>query len=271
MKKKQVDYIRLSRIHSLNKKVELKFEDFYGIEVLDIIFFNAFDKEDNEWEAQIKKCRKQLSKYDIDGAAYYVEESLKSLWSKGTQSFVARKRELLNERLIIIKTLSNVALKTEERKRILLCLGSDKWSYKELEWILLVVKDLFEDIYLCVKSSVSGIERLCNNLYEQWGVAVNRCEEADINSLFFHGVFFFVKCWEPWCETIAYENAYMISEKDDDREIARKGNGNHLYSGMEYKVDGKEIPYQMAVDLIYQDRENNRKIESTIIDIYEVK
>lgn len=271
MKKRQVDYIRLFRIHSLNKKVELKFEDCLGIQVLDIIFYNAFDKEDDEWEIQIKKCRKQLSKYDIHGAAYYVEESLKSLWSKGTQSFLARKRELLNERLVIIKTLSDVNLKKEERKRILLCLDSDKYSFKELEWILLEVKDLFEDIYLFVKTPISGVERLCNNLYEQWGLAVNRCEEADVNTLFFHGVFFFVKCWEPWCETIVYENAYMISEKEDDREIAGKGKGKHLYSGMEYQVDGKEIPYQMAVDLLYQDRENNRKIESTIIDIYEVK
>ena len=151
-----------------------------------------------------------------------------------------------------------------QRCSMLIMLGSREWSHKDILSIVVTAKDYYEDISIAVKADYIGVEQLAETMYEEWGVVLHllQKEEPVLENMDF--VLFLLEKWDrSILEQYDYRNAYLVLEKEEirlKRRYAEKWGRSKiselrkrcLYSGLAYEMKEKKLPYQMSVDIAYQ-------------------
>ena len=80
-------------------------------------------------------------------------------------------------------------------------------------------------------------------------------------------------CWQEYIKKYSFCSGYIVLE--DDSGLLRSPAGNRkqtkLYSGLVYMCHGKQLPYQMAVNIFDQNPELYRDFAITSVDIYSIE
>ncbi len=176
--------------------------------------------------------------------------------------FDLRKQELLKNVGRIVKLLQSHISK-KKRKKLLVVLHSEKWNKCEMCDLLLEVKKYYEDIYIVYQGKKAEMESIADYFYRECGVELHLYYEQDGRSLEVDTVLFLVKEWSTFYQQFGYRNGYVIAEQEQGirrRKMGYEGGGmkcllsdRMLYAGLAYKCERKEIPYELALPIVYHD------------------
>lgn len=175
--------------------------------------------------------------------------------------FFLRKRELLYNIGEIIAFLHS-QITTNKRKRLLLVLHSKEWTQSEIIALLIEVRKFYEDIYMVCQAKRTESESIAKYFYEEFGVVLHLIYE-DGRSLDVDTVFFLVKEWNAYYQQFGYRNGYVITEHDmkirrEKKEYIRNDDkctaiNRMIYAGLAYGCAKKDIPYELALPIVYHD------------------
>lgn len=273
MKKISVDYTKIYHMESQVNKIVVTPHVLEDYTVLEIVLCSRYKPEEEIGDKYLRKVvkllKKNIRKYDMKNSVFYMDKDIEMLFGKENMGFLARKEELFSNRYEICKALRDY--KEQERKSVLMVLDEDILNVRELELLLLTIKDFFEDITIYCETEKNDINRVRRFLYEGWGVCVNRVLELRETKTY-DAAFFSISDWKKEYGKCGVKKAYLLSKKENLSTELYKGNHGvtRIFSGMEYIYKNKTIPYQMAVDCLYQKGENH-KIKPTSVAICEMK
>lgn len=278
--KEKIDYIYFCYRKDKKNKVQLIRENMAQIQVLKvevIVNGNRAEKiKGNERARQrvINKIKKELKQYQLDNCVVGAQQAMARELQIEEQLFRARKKELLENRKKIMAWLhSKAAVQQKGRMTFLFVLNSTEWTKKDLIAILLEVKNYYEDICILVKESGIYLEQVVKLLYEEWGVVLRVLSEEEALAENVDSALFLMDCWQDYINRYSFQNGYVVLEDDSGllRRSVADGKHKKLYSGLVYMCHGKQLPYQMAVNIFYQNLEFYRNFVITSVDIYSVE
>lgn len=252
-KKSEIDYIYFSEC-TTKKGVRLGIKQEAGIHVLQVKAGLPLKK---------RKIKRLLKKYQLNHSAFGADIKMAEQLELNEMLFQARKQELMRERERIFLQFKGKC-ERDKRHSMLIMLGSREWSHKDLLSILVTAKDYYEDISIAVKADYIGVEQLAETMYEEWGVVLHLLQKEDSVPENIDFVLFLLEKWErSILEQYNYQNAYLVLEMEETRLKRRyaekwgmprvsERKKKYLYSGLAYETEGKKLPYQMSVDIAYQ-------------------
>lgn len=289
--KERIDYIYFNCREAKRERIDFREGDMAGISVVEVTLCKRLSqkkkrKENGDDKGKIdekkefmtkkilKKIEKKLRNYGIKGSVLGAEEKTAQQLNMEDLLFQARKMELMRQRKFIFEKLR--VEEREGRSSMLLVLDSLKWNSQDVLSILLTAKDYYEDIYITVKQDFAGIGRIVDCLYEEWGVVLHVClKEMEIQSLEYDFVLFLLETREKQIvKKYMFHKAYIVM--DTEEGIIRKKEKRYndtwgcLYSGLLYEKQHKQIPYQMAVNIAYQNPILYSEFHVSFIAIYRV-
>lgn len=278
--KEKVDYIYFCYKKGRKNRVRLERDNIAQIQVLEVDVTvkgnqaESIRENDKASQRLIKKIKKGLNRYQTDNCVIGAQQAMARELQLERQLFQARKRELLENRKEIIACLhSRVAVQQNRRKSFLFVLDSTEWTKKDFISILLEVKNYYEDISIVVKKNSIYLERIVELLYEEWGVVLRVLSEAEALAENVDSALFLMDCWKEAIKRYSCCSGYIVLE--DDSGLFRRPAGNtkqtKLYSGLVYMCHGKQLPYQMAVNIFDQNPELYRDFAITSVDIYSIE
>lgn len=289
--KERIDYIYFNYREAKRERIDVQRGDMEGISAVGVTLWkclsykkkkkeNSTDKEKNNEKEKfitkkiLKKMKWKLKNYQIKGCVLGAEEKTAQQLNIADLLFQARKMEMIRQKKFIFEKLR--VEKEEGRGCMLLVLDSLKWNAQDVLSILLTAKDYYEDIYITVQDGFTGLDRIAECLYEEWGVVLHVCSgEAEMQPLEYDFILFLLKSWEKQLvKKYMFRKAYIVM--DTEEGIIRKKEGKCkdtwgcLYSGLLYEKQHKQIPYQMAVNIAYQNPTLYKEFRVSFIAIYRV-
>lgn len=281
--RERIDYIYFHCRKAGKDKINFRKVEIEGIGVIEITLLKKetsgkkrkSDREKNFFtERVLRKMERKLEKYQIPNAVLGADEKTAKLLDIEDLLFQARKAELLHRKNYILRHLKTGG--KEKRKSMLLVLESKKWNARDILSILSTAKDYYEDINVILEEDTVGISRIAECLYEEWGLVLHICSrEAEIKISEYDFVLFLLRKWKR--QTIrryTFCKAYIVM--DTEEGIVRKVEAEcedscgSIYSGFQYEKQHKPIPYQMAVNISYQNPLLYTEFNVSFIAIYRV-
>lgn len=271
-KKKQIDYIFICQKWGRWNRIIPLLETVAGISVLKLMVTEPRKRIrnhgdiDNASEYLQKKLKKVAKWYQIEhcvvGADFAMTEKLQLM----DASFQARKKELLDhgKELIQGRGMDNVT--NFEWKSFLLVLDSEQWSQQEVLLFLMTAKEYYIDLNIVVKKNKIKLEQMAAFLYDEWGIVLHILPEKTAMKSKMDFALFLLERWKDAVYGYSINKGYVVAE--NERGMIRSRRNGNLYTGFVYECDGQELPYQMAVDIFYQNPELYNKFAITFIDIY---
>lgn len=278
--KEKIDYIYFCYKKGRKNRVQFERENIVQIQVLKVDVTVKGNQAENIRENEKarrrleKKLKKRFNRYQTDNCVIGAQQAIARELQLERQLFGARKRELLENRKKIISCLcSKVAVPQNRRKSFLFVLDSTEWTKKDFVSILLEVKNYYEDISIVVKKNSIYLERIVELLYEEWGVVLQVLSEEEALAENVDSALILLDCWQEYIKKYSFCSGYIVLE--DDSGLLRSPAGNRkqtkLYSGLVYMCHGKQLPYQMAVNIFDQNPELYRDFAITSVDIYSIE
>lgn len=270
--KEKIDYIYFDYQESKRNGVLFQREELAGIAILKVIIrikkrkrkpkkecINSEKSPQKEIclsDRMMKKIKKEIKRYQTEGCVLGADREIADQLELTDALFQARKLEMLQQRNFIFKQLRPE--NKEGRNRMLLILESRKWNLKEILSLLLTAKDYYEDIYVAYEEDFFGIDRITEYLYEECGVVLhvqNKERTAKVQEYDF--VLLLLEKWEDrLVRKYAFHRAYVVMEEERgmirNAEKELKDKWGILYSGLVYKKQHEQLPYQMAVNIACQ-------------------
>lgn len=278
--KEKIDYIYFCYKKGRKNRVQFERENIVQIQVLKVDVTVKGNQAENIRENEKarrrleKKLKKRFNRYQTDNCVIGAQQAMARELQLERQLFGARKRELLENRKKIISCLcSKVAVPQNRRKSFLFVLDSTEWTKKDFVSILLEVKNYYEDISIVVKKNSIYLERIVELLYEEWGVVLQVLSEEEALAENVDSALILLDCWQEYIKKYSFCSGYIVLE--DDSGLLRSPAGNRkqtkMYSGLVYMCHGKQLPYQMAVNIFDQNPELYRDFAITSVDIYSIE
>lgn len=203
--------------------------------------------------------------------------------------FEMKKKELLENITRIIEYLRGQIGK-EGRRTFLLTIQSERWNQNEIEELLSIVKNRYENIYIHNQTDNLDTEGLAKYFYEEYGIVLHFIDNLQIRKLKIDTALFLVKYWKEECAMTSCCNGYVVAEFDHHQRTRRKRlretkiaeenkaeKKTEIYMGFVYSYCGKQIPYELAVVmrnhayLQHLLNLNRTKNEISIVAIYGVE
>lgn len=273
LKSKDVDYLTLQWMETEKNGVSLKEHMLGDCLILDLIWCNSYGCDattyKQQWEREIKKMKRKISGYRVCSSAIHMDEVMEQVVNKEGFAYLGRKQELLSNRYAICKELRGKM--DSGRKKILIQLEDFMLNYLELEKLLLAVKDSFEDILIYTTKEGAMLKKMTQQLQKNWGVVVEQIFDEKGLPKDCDGGIACVQNYRQILSKTKIERMYILCKEEWD--IGTKLSdvpAKKIYAGFCYRYKGMELPYQMAVDYLYQ-RPENQKIDASFIDIYTLK
>lgn len=278
--KEKIDYIYFCCKKGRKNRVQLEREAIAQIQVLKIevtVKGNQTESIRGNGKAGqrlVNKIKKGINRYRVDNCVIGAQQTVARELQLERQLFGARKRELLENRKKITAFLhSRVAVPQNRRKSFLFVLDSTEWTKKDFISILLEVKNYYEDISIVVKKNSIYLERIVELLYEEWGVVLRVLSQEEALAEDVDSALFLMDSWQEHIKRYSFCSGYIVLEDDSGLLRRPAGNGKQakLYSGLVYMCHGKQLPYQMAVNIFDQNPELYRDFAITSVDIYSIE
>lgn len=292
--KEKIDYIYFCHREDKRNKVKLIRENIAEIWVLKVVVIVKGNPTEKTKQKLLKKMKRRFKRYQTDHCVVDAEQIMAVELQLGHQLFCARKKEMLENKKRIIEYLdNNTGIHLSRRKSFFLVLDSAAWTKKDLIRILLVVKNYYEDISIVVKKNSIPLESLVEVLYEEWGIVLGVLSEEEALAQRVDSVVFLMDCWKECIRKYSFYNGYIVLEDDSglirQNTVKRKQIENTeynemgkemknktkhsgmLYSGLVYMCNGKQLPYQMAINIFNQNLELYHDFAITSVDIYSVE
>lgn len=280
LKRQEVDYINIYWLYHDRPVIKLEERYFLKYYILNILLKNPYqfsdDMREKDWEREIKRLEHRLKKYSISDAAVHMDSTIEKVMGKEGFGFDSRKQELLRNRKDVLRRIKGTSC--QRRKELLIILEDDCFTQNELKHLLVDAKDAYEDITFFSENEKLLDSKAFSYMENEWGVIIGKISHKNELKAFYESVVCVLSHWNDiimW--NSFFKNCYALVREElnnDTQTLIMKANQDgkiwkHLYSGYQYYVQDELIPYQMAVDLLKQ--YPNNKINSTFIDIYEVK
>lgn len=273
MGKLKIDYVKITWQYNKDSKIEVEQYSLAVYSVLEITFLNPYitseGQNDAGWKKEFKKLRRRIGKYDLKQSVISMDKGMEKVMGKEDMAYSSRKKELFDHRYEICKLLKTG--REDERSGILIVLEQEMLSFHELKLLMLTVKDVFEDITI-FSGEIEAFDRLCTYLREEWGVCVMMTEDAGKLRNVYDATLFLITDWRPEYSQMCSGNIYLLSKEEMSGEFLQtNSSGVRMFSGMKYVCEKKVIPYQMAVDLLYQKEEGVVKCKPVAVGFCEPK
>lgn len=278
--KRPIDYLYLQFSAVVRKRICVKERILAGIRMIEVCIpeKEKMRWQNNRWkERQLmrwkKRLKRKLSSYELCPCAIGGEPTVLQVLGMENAGFLARKRELLSQAGSIFKQLSSKPL-PGIRKKLLFFLESGKWTAQELYDMLSIAKNYYEDIFLACKN-VLQYENTVKSMFEECGLVISVEEIKNARTGIYDSVIFLVEKWDFCCaEGICFRRAYIVAEWEEGsfcRRMVREKAETEIpvfFSGLCYECNNKKIPYQIAVDLRYQNQSFCEKNDISPVAIY---
>lgn len=220
-----------------------------------------------------RKIRREVGRYQTEHCVIGADQKMAGRLQLEEELFRARKQELLQNRHWLLEQWG-VKKGTGIRSSFLLVVESTGWNRQELLLLLSEAKNYFMDIYIELRSCNVDIEWIEEQMYTEWGVVLHILSKEDASKESADCAFFLLEQWDDTVKRYHYQYGYAVSECENglkrQRQNREKEKGN-LYSGIVYECGEKELPYQMAVNIFYQNFEIYCDFAITSVAIYCVK
>lgn len=271
--KKTIDYIFIRQKWGKRKQVKELYENVSGISVLKLTVTEKKRKDQREnsnknaseyLQAKLKKIAKR---YQIEHCAVGADYAMAERLQMTRALFLARKHELLERRQEVLGEDPGMTT-ASARRSFLLVLDSEGWSGQEVLQLFLTAKDYYNDLNIVVKRNDINLEQIREFLYDEWGIVLNVLSEHTAMKSKMNYALFLLERWKDTIYGYSINRGYVLLEHE--RGIIRTRRKGDLNAGFVYECGGLEIPYQMAVDIFYQNPELYDKFTITFIDIYSV-
>lgn len=248
-------------------------DEVEGISILQIIL-PTWQLQENTIDTTKKKLARCLKGYDAKKAVIIADASLAVPLGIEDILFEVRKQEFLRHADYIFRKLPG--------NHILLVIGESamiNFTRQELLEILLEVKNKYREISIFCKSDKQLVD-LIEFLYEEWGVVIHVLDEAGIKGYFYDTALFLAANKEMSdFSSVTFGKGYVLVDPITELSCGYKRyynvhSGKHqgtLFSGLVYEKAGKEISYELAVNMAYQNFAMYEKFEISFIDIYELE
>ena len=274
--KQRIDYIYFVKSLSKRGKARFLMEQEAGITVLQVETASSLK------EKTIKKMRRGFKKYQIDHVVAGADREMSKALELEELLFRGRKQELLENRRLLFQNMKTMR-NPNERSSVLFVLKSRKWSRKDILSLLITAKDYFEDLYIALEEDFIETDQLEKILYEEWGIVLHILENGDMPKEKQDFVLFLLEEWDMrMMMQYRFYNAYLVLE-NEGTEFRRsymeylgteKRTGEkreRLYAGFVYEKGGKRLPYQMAVNIFYQNPILYQNFNISIVAIYGIE
>ena len=268
---KQIDYIYICQKWGKWNRVTTLRETVAGISVLRLTvtekkkrcrLSGASQELPERFWKKLKKIIKQYqTEHCVVGADFNMAEKLQM----EDVLFFARKQELLEHRREVFGKKKQEITTDFLRRSFLLVLDSERWSEQDILQLLLTAKDCYNDLNIVIKNNHINISKLATILYDEWGIVLHVLPEKTAKKSQMDYVLFLLGKWESNVYRYSVKRGYVVCE--NEKGLVRTRGRGELSSGFVYECDGVELPYQMAVDIFYQNPELYDNFAITFIDI----
>lgn len=281
----KIDYINVTEIQKDTKKTWIKKNRIIIKEKM-ITGINCLWVEicGKKTERQIiNRIKKELKKYETDLCVFGTDAETAARLQLEEEWFLARKKELLDNSTMIFRQMRKLE-KNKNRATMLLVPDSGKWNWQEIFSLLKDAKNFFEDIYIVQDGENEMINRIRDMLYDEWGIVLHGLTRREAVSMQPDFVLFLMESWSPVkINRYQFKNAYVLAEselglKRSELEMLSEQSDNslhlteqYLYYGLAYKKEKEWLPYDMVVNIAYQNSELYQKIQVSAVAIYRLK
>lgn len=274
--KQRIDYIYFVKSLSKRGKVQFLMEQEAGITVLQVETASSLK------EKTIKKMRRGFKKYQIDHVVAGADREMSKALELEELLFRGRKQELLENRRLLFQNMKTMR-NPNERSSVLFVLKSRKWSRKDILSLLITAKDYFEDLYIALEEDFIETDQLEKILYEEWGIVLHILENGDMPKEKQDFVLFLLEEWDMrMMMQYRFYNAYLVLENEGTQfrrsymeylgtEKRTGEKRERLYAGFVYEKGGKRLPYQMSVNIFYQNPVLYQDFNISIVAIYGIE
>lgn len=289
-KKDKLDYIYFCAAEGRRRRLEMVCRELSGIRTLRVCITekssgSARNRRGKGVTPHWKRIRRRLKGWKTEDCTVGADWRMAEWLQMKEELFLARKQELMQNRNELLERMGGRTKEEMARKSFLLVLDSNGWSRQDLLLLLSSAKDYFADIYMVTGKSCVDEEQMVESMYEEWGVVLHLLSEESARTEVVDCAFFLLESWNDAVWEYNCRFGYVVSECENGMNRCRnsgvgtingRDNGKRsntlrcgrLYSGMVYKCRGEEIPYQMAVNLQYQNPEKYHKFSITSVAIY---
>lgn len=274
--KQRIDYIYFVKSLSKRGKVQFLMEQEAGITVLRVETASSLK------EKTIKKMRRGLKKYQIDHVVAGADREMSKALELEELLFRGRKQELLENRRLLFQNMKTMR-NPNERSSVLFVLKSRRWSRKDILSLFITAKDYFEDLYIALEEDFIETDQLEKILYEEWGIVLHILENGDMPKEKQDFVLFLLEEWDMrMMMQYRFYNAYLVLENEGTQfrrsymeylgtEKRTGEKRERLYAGFVYEKGGKRLPYQMSVNIFYQNPVLYQDFNISIVAIYGIE
>lgn len=274
--KQRIDYIYFVKSLSKRGKVRFLMEQEAGITVLRVETASSLK------EKTIKKMRRGLKKYQIDHVVAGADREMSKALELEELLFRGRKQELLENRRLLFQNMKTMR-NPNERSSVLFVLKSRRWSRKDILSLFITAKDYFEDLYIALEEDFIETDQLEKILYEEWGIVLHILENGDMPKEKQDFVLFLLEEWDMrMMMQYRFYNAYLVLENEGTQfrrsymeylgtEKRTGEKRERLYAGFVYEKGGKRLPYQMSVNIFYQNPVLYQDFNISIVAIYGIE
>ena len=272
--KKQVDYINICQKQGRWNRVTASPETIAGISVLNLIVTEKRKKSrlsDHSQEISgwlLRKLKKLVKQYQTEHCVVGADFNMAEILQMEDVLFFARKQELLERRQIIMRR-EGKKIETSRRHSFLLVLDSDRWPQQEVLQLLLTAKDCYNDLNIVIKNNHINQTEVATLLYNEWGIVLHVLSEKMAMDNQMDYALFLLRKWERNVYQYSIKQGYVVCE--NEKGLVRTRGQGGLSAGFAYECGGVELPYQMAVNIFYQNPELYDKFAITFIDISSLK
>ncbi|MDE6627204.1 MAG: hypothetical protein K2K56_12650 [Lachnospiraceae bacterium] len=289
-KKDKLDYIYFCVVEGKRRRLEMVCRELSEIRTLRVCIteknHSAGGRRQKDAIPYWRRIRRRLRDWQTEDCTVGADWRMAEWLQMKEELFLARKQELMQNRNELLEKMGGgIKGEVAVRKSFLLVLGSNGWSRQDLLLLLSAAKDYFADIYMVTGNGCIDEEQMVESVYEEWGIVMHLLSEESARAEAVDCALFLLESWNEAVREYHCRFGYVVSECENgmnrcrnsevgiikgtvDREKSGTIKGGGLYSGMVYKCRGEEIPYQMAVNMKYQNPEKYHKFSITSVAIY---
>lgn len=214
------------------------------------------------------KLKKIVKRYQVEHCVVGADVVMAEKLQMAEVLFMARKRELLERGREIMMEPETEMTAIPGKKSFLLVLDSEKWFQQDVLKLLLTAKDYYNDLNIVMKDNHINLSELTTFLYDEWGIVLHVLPENMAMKSRMDFTLFLLGEWENSAHRYSVKRGYVVCE--NEKGLVRTRGQGKLSAGFVYECDGFELPYQMAVNIFYQNPKLYDKFAITFIDIYSV-
>ncbi len=275
----EVDYIYFCHKWGRRNQVKVVQEKIAGIFVMKIIVIQkrgkGGERRETESENKIiemvkktirKKLKRKLGKKEPESCVVGADLIMAKYLHIDDELFRGRKKELLVNREKILSGTAFTGRKPQPGDSFLLVLESGGWSEQEVLALLQTAKDYYKDLNIVMNGNHINASKLSKILYEEFGVVLHFLSEQEGIRCDADFSLFLLEKWQERIYRYHFRKGYVVAEQE--RGMVRNKMEGRLCSGFAYASEKTELPYQMGVDIFYQNPKLYEKFVITCIDIY---